>query len=560
MGTASSVQRCQVHIGCQLCQGKNIIQWKCTNCQLLLCSSCKDNIHLRIAKDHKIINITDIGELDSGESFNFSDSHCNEHSNQVCCSYCRTCKTVVCLKCVMKVHNGHKFIDEEEFLSKKQKLWKGPKEAAIKLTELSKAETKLKEVKKSEDALYIKAKQDIQERSTNDVGQVSEILIRLDQKMHSVNQGIDREIRNIDREKGKFQEVINVVDVIKSSKDFYKFFERFDELITTMNCDIVPFQKNIESLSDFNVEDLVVYNYSKTKTGHLEANISFKVITQYTTDINAIFSLTELPDQTLMMSDNAAEVLQHVKLERTSVQVISNFNINIFGMAVSPSGDILVSTSDSRLKIINIATGEKTDSVYSIHPLYSRQVHVTKDNRVIIGAKSPGPAFPASGRRVVKVMDQEGKHLQEYEHDGNNKPLFTYPHSITTTSNGNIFVVDTLDAGDRGRVVVLEQGGDVIHIYSGHPHINTERKPFKPRHLLLMPSGSVIVTDTNSRLHILNNYGQLISFHDLLDIGIEWSYSLALSSSGHLYIGCGCEKRSPDTYKAKLYELECFGL
>ncbi|VDI41365.1 Hypothetical predicted protein [Mytilus galloprovincialis] len=561
MGTASSVQRSQVPIGCQLCQGRNTIQWKCTNCQLLMCTICKDNIHLRIARDHKIINIKDIGELDSGESFNFSDVHCNEHSNQVCCSYCRTCKTVVCLKCVMKVHNGHQFVDEEDFLSKKKKLWEGVKNAVKKIDELSSEESKLRKIKESEDVMYNKEKENIQKRSTNEGDQWSEKLVRLDEKKRAINQGIDSELGNLDRERGKFQEVIHVVDVIKSSKDFFQFFERFDELITTLNCDIVPFKTNIESLSDFNVRDLVVSILGQLKTNDSGAKPSFKIIKDSTTDIKMIHYLTVLPDETLLLSDNVSNVLQHVKLEGTSVQVIANFHIQIFGMAVSPAGDVLVSTGATKLKIFNIKTGEKTDSVYSVHPLGSCNVHVTKDNRVIIGAMSPGPAFPASGRRVVIVMDQEGKHLKEYEHDSNKKPLFTYPDSITTTSNGIIYVVDTLNAGGRGRVVVLREEGDVIHIYSGHPHINTEARSFTPVNLLTIASGSIIVTDTKiDTLHILNNCGQLISYHNLLDIGIDRPFSLGLSSSGHLYIGCICEHGSAETYKAKLYKLEYFGL
>ncbi|CAC5421421.1 unnamed protein product [Mytilus coruscus] len=33
-----------------------------------------------------------------------------------------TCNKVICLKCIVKVHNGHYFIDEEEFADKKRKL------------------------------------------------------------------------------------------------------------------------------------------------------------------------------------------------------------------------------------------------------------------------------------------------------------------------------------------------------------------------------------------------------------------------------------------------------
>ncbi|VDI19160.1 Hypothetical predicted protein [Mytilus galloprovincialis] len=140
-------------------------------------NSCKDNVHLRIAKDHRIINITDIGELDSGESFNFSDSHCNEHSNQ--------------------------FLDEEEFLSKKRKLWERHKNAVKKIDDLSPEESKLRKIKESEDALFHKAKENIQKRLTTDADQWSQKLVELNEKRRSVYREIEREIRNIDKRKRK---------------------------------------------------------------------------------------------------------------------------------------------------------------------------------------------------------------------------------------------------------------------------------------------------------------------------------------------------------------------
>ncbi|XP_063446863.1 E3 ubiquitin-protein ligase TRIM71-like [Mytilus trossulus] len=241
MEHTKSVLNSQIHIDCQLCQGRNTIQWKCVNCQFLMCTSCKDNIHLRITKDHHIININDIGELDFGQSFNFRDVHCIEHSEQVCCSYCRTCKKVVCVKCVMKVHNGHEFVDEEDFLSKKEILWEGQNKVKKKLDELCKVESKMKEIKEIEESAYIKAKQDMQDNATLDVHQYYEKLIKMDKQMQSVNQTIYTELRNINREKGKLQEIIGIVNLIKSSQDICQFLGNFDGLITSMNCEIETF-------------------------------------------------------------------------------------------------------------------------------------------------------------------------------------------------------------------------------------------------------------------------------------------------------------------------------
>ncbi|XP_071132937.1 protein wech-like [Mytilus edulis] len=545
MGTTHSVLNSQVHIDCQLCQGRNKIQWKCVTCHFLMCSSCKDNIHLRITKDHHIININDIGELDSGQSFNFSDVHCIEHSEQVCCSYCRTCKKVVCVKCVMKVHNGHEFVDEEEFLCKKEKLWEGQNRVKKKLDELCNVETKLKEIKESEESAYSKAKLDIQDKATTDVDQYYETLIKLDQKLLSVNQAIYTELRNINREKGKLQEIIGIVNLIRSSQDICQFLENFDELITSLNCEIETF------------------DFGQLKAKVSEAKVSFKVVKEYTTDLRRVGKLTVLSDQTLLISENTSDVLQHVKFKGPSLQVISNLSFKICGIAVNSLGEILVSTSDTKLNMVDVKKGELTVSVHNVEPLMTRSIHVTQDHRVIIGAISKEHIFPAIHRSVVIVMDQKGNRQKEYEHDKNNKPLFTYPRNITSTTNGNIFVIDKQMANGKGpgRVVVLGDDGGVIQIYSGHPAINTQNNPFKPSDVLAMSSGSIVVIDRHiSTIHILNSLGQLMSYHNLSDIGIIHPYSLALSSSGNLYIGCTCKQGSPDTYKAKLYELEYYGI
>lgn len=231
--------------------------------------------------------------------------------------------------------------------------------------------------------------------------------------------------------------------------------------------------------------------------------------------------------------------------------------------------------NETNIKLIDTITGKITDSVYDVKPLYPISIHVTSDRRVIIGAKSSGKLFPAIGRRAVIVLDQEGKQLEEYEHEKQNKRsfeslrrfltinknLFTYPRRVTSTSNGNVFVVDRLNDDYRGRVVVLSQGGDILGIYNGLPEVNTDKDPFTPRGILTLPSDNIIVTDMdNHLLHILTDHGQIITYYTLQDMGIIYPYSLALSTTRTIYIGCVSEKGCPDNAKAKLYELEYPGI
>ncbi|XP_052081781.1 uncharacterized protein LOC127719595 [Mytilus californianus] len=414
MAFASSIQKGQIPVGCELCKGQNKIQFKCIECELLMCSECMDRVHLRIAKDHQITDIKDIGK-----HVTFNEIKCETHKGQTCCLFCQTCKTFICLKCVAKVHNGHELIEEDDY---------------------------------NEGKVEMKPKQ--------------------------------------------------------------------------------------------------------------QSKIKFEIFKEYTTDLTSVHDIAVCSDGSMWMGDSTRSKLQHVKLREDRTEVITSLNTKIYGMAKTHSNNILVKTEgETKLKLINPMTEQITDSRFDVKPLYPISIHVTSDHRVIIGALTGGGIVPVTGRSVVVVMDQEGKQLKEYEHDKHNKRLFTFPGYITSTSNGNICVVDWLDNTNRGIVVVLSPGGDILGTYTGHPDVNTEDDPFTPVGILTTPSDNIVVTDTNNHLlHILTDQGQSITYYNLRNMGIIFPYSLALSTSGTIFIGCVNKAGSPDTTKAKLYELEYSGI
>ncbi|XP_052065085.1 uncharacterized protein LOC127704890 [Mytilus californianus] len=431
MAFKQSTLKAQIPIGCQFCEGETKIEWKCLDCSLLMCTRCKEKVHLKIksASDHRIINIKDVGFCqESKEHFKLSDIKCQEHAGQVCCLFCQTCKQFICLKCLTKFHRGHEVLEEEEYNSEmiRQEL--------SKLTVLSKPQ------------------------------------------------------------------------VMKTDK----------------------------------------------------ANIKIKVDTKFVTDLSRIYSLVYCQDDSVWIADNRNTV-QHIKIEQNKIDVISRFNMIVWDMAITSTNDILISDGGTLLKMMNAGTGQITHTIYDIAPLTTCRIHITRDDRVIIGAIPSGKIFPAKGKRVVIMMDLRGNHLTEFEYDKTNKPLFTYPYRITTTSHGNICVVDKLDETRRGRVIILGQSGQVVQIYTGHPDVNTEDRPFKPSDILTTPLDNVIVADSkNHALHILQSDGQIITYYRVNHIGIRGLYSLALSTPGHFYIGNYTSDGSQEN-KAKLYELKYSG-
>ncbi|XP_052081749.1 uncharacterized protein LOC127719567 [Mytilus californianus] len=413
MAFASSLQKGQIPVGCEICKGQNKIEFKCIDCELLMCCECMDRVHLKTAKDHQITDIKNIGK-----HVTFSEIKCENHTGQACCLFCQTCKTFICVKCVAKVHNGHELIEEEDY------------------------------------------------------------------------------------NKGKVE--------------------------------MKPKQ---------------------------QSKIKFEIFKEYTTDLTHIHHLAVCFDGSMWMGDSVRSKLQHVKLRDNRTEVITSLNTKIYGIAKTHSNNILVTTDETKLKLINTMTGQITDSRYDGTPLDPTCIHVTSDHKVIIGAYSGGKPYSATGRRVVVVMNQEGKQLKEYEHDKHNKRSFSLPAHITSTSNGNICVVDHSNNNGIGRVVVISPGGDILGTYTGHPDVNTGEKPFKPIEIITTPSDNIVVTDvSNHLLHILTDQGQNITYYNLRDMGILGPYSLALSTTGTIYIGCVNKAGSPDTTKAKLYELEYSGI
>ncbi|CAC5364910.1 TRIM71 [Mytilus coruscus] len=276
----------------------------------------------------------------------------------------------------------------------------------------------------------------------------------------------------------------------------------------------------------------------------------------YKTDLNSIQYIAICSDGSMWMGDATRSKLQHVKCKENKTKVITSLNTEVFGIAKNHSNNFLVATNSTKLKLINTMTGQITDSMYDVKPFTPTSVHVTNDHRVMIGAVTPANHVPATGRRVVIVLDQNGKQLSEYELDNHNKHLFALPIFITSTSHGNICVVDWSDTDDRGRIIVFAPGGDILGNYTGHPDVNTEKDPFKPVGILTTPSDNIVVTDLNNHhLHILTNIGQSITYYNLYDIGIIYPISLALSTSGTIYLGCVNKLGNAETTKAKLYEL-----
>ncbi|XP_071150234.1 uncharacterized protein [Mytilus edulis] len=292
-----------------------------------------------------------------------------------------------------------------------------------------------------------------------------------------------------------------------------------------------------------------------------QTNVELINIKEYKTKMMDISLLAVSVDSSLWIGDGDEEkgfhpftspsALQNVKLVGDKIKFISSFNMRVYDIAVTPTNDILLATGMAggpRLKQIKAGSNKVSDSIYFVELSYIKSVHVTKDGRVIVG-----------GGNVVAVMDKDGKHLTRYERDKNNKLIFDGTiWSITSTINGNIFVVQT---HSNPRVAVLGEE-DVIYNYTGHPSINSH-SAFDPQSVITTPMDNIIVADLcYDTLHILDNTGHQLTTYNTKDIGIEYPVSLTITMEGPfavLYIGCYKMSYEDSSDTGRLYKMNIMG-
>lgn len=288
----------------------------------------------------------------------------------------------------------------------------------------------------------------------------------------------------------------------------------------------------------------------KIKGHHLVTNIELTIVKEYQTELSYIKHIAVSPDDSLWIGQGWREesfhpftkstALQKVKLVDNKLKVISSFNMWVYDIAVSSSGDLLLATMEPRLKQIKAGSSKVTDSLYCVISSKLRSVHVMKNGRVIVG-----------GYRAIDILDKNGLHLKRHELDKNGQPLFNGNIiSLTSTNFGNIFMVE----GYPTLKVVM---------FIGSSRFYTEASGLSPRSVQTTPSDNVIVADRyNSTLHILDNTGIILTIYNTHSEGLSFPCSPALTTEGIfsdsvLYLGCYEEKTGSD--KAKLYKMNITG-
>ncbi|CAC5418593.1 unnamed protein product [Mytilus coruscus] len=551
MALSKSIQKAQIPLPCELCEIETKIQWKCIDCNLLLCDKCKNKVHSKIkeAKNHKIYTIKEVGLQGdgSGQILDFSDISCKDHSGQVCCLFCKTCDHLVCPTGVTKTHKTHELVEiEKAFMMKKDVLkitiekLKKQHEDWIKNNEI------LDTLKETNKLSIDQTQKDIQNQKQiwKQAGDqyATELGSEFNKQCRLKEEAIETERSKVKHFEQHLTNKIQLIEDMSISMDMTKFFEDTKSL------------DNMKEMPNVNLNQSQLQRFVPGQI--VQKIVRIKAIKEYTTELGVVTRIIPFSKNTFWIHGLVPNTIQKVTLQPDStIKVLKQINEYAFQTARTRNGDLLISDKTSNVKVLIGNKNKLTISKHNVTPYIVKAIHIYKENQLIVGAvKNAHIDYIIPGGGVVMVMDMDGNHEAKYEFDKNNKPLLTDPKGITTTKNGNIFIIDITTEDQRGRVVILEKG-TVHNIYTGHPDINSQNHPFKLCSTVATPNDNVIVSDMfNNTLHFLDHSGHLLAYCNTVEDDILLPYSMLCCEPGKLFIGSSIPEIG--NHRAKIYEVK----
>lgn len=534
---AESADPAQVPTLCQFCE-ESEISCKCFNCEMFLCQICTRRIHFKIKEilEHKVINLKDLETIDAIDMQRRADLRkltCKVHNGQTCISFCSECKGVICLTCLNESHQAHKQINlkdaYEETISCLHKL---KEDINIAFPKLESESIKLNEILANNEIEYNEAKKSIiqqEKREKDAVTRHAQMLLKeLEKHHHSMEvktkQGLS-----------KVQKGINDLNIKKENTEKKLSCHHVEEIFETIDSyDIEVYESGIrKTLLKFMPADL---GTDEKSIGAIYEIPEISCVHTFKTGWKNVTNIINLENnQKIVSSIHNSKFQQFTFNGKELLSGSSKYNISVSDMAIMKNGDVVFS-GGSELRIYSKTGALRPFKTFC--PLLILGVHVNKYNEVVVGLlESCSVTVKKDSIRRVVVLNQSGDIQHIYEYDRSNQRLFTTPRWIVTC-NDTFCVVDTFNEVFQGRVVALTYGGQVKWTYNGKGNINQSK--FYPRGMTVTSSDMILVSDDeNHAIHVLNLTGQVTVCHKVGDIGIKYPFSLDIDSEGLLWVGCG---------------------
>ena len=447
---------------------------------------------------------------------------CDDHGHKEITSFCKTCKTFICIICGQTTHNGHDW-DLIASIAKERRR-DTPKECRkIIDQELPRCMVKLRDIDR-----HILDEEESCDEDIKKLENVRMDIIGNVNKIVDEKQGLREEIR-------KKENAIMTGNQIDLNKKV-KFIEKMASSL----------ESNIEAYSDYDVIEMeldMLTTLEEVRSYDIGCRTSLVIIKVGDISSDAIEDLIgeieELPNKgqnknadvikrfkpfdsrihsIVPVSDNAAWIVAKGSANLKKVSFLNGeveeWRLPCFDLITINNIDLIVTDGSSLIR--RLGPNGKETVIMSFDPLYPTCIRKTQTDTILVCLMEHWYVFSAiyasslkpSSRRLVQRMTLEGKILNTYEfqEDGVTR-LFTLPWRTAENGNSDICVINRF-SDENGELVVMHQSGRVRFIYHGQQNVM-----FDPADVSCDSQCRIIVTDErNKTFHLLSPNGKFLRY------------------------------------------------
>ena len=519
MSDACGVYPTQKVIDCGICGGTDSVRWFCKNCSGSLCDTCKEThrtatlfrTHLVISRTQSVVRTHGPAKI---------AQECPRHKGKELSAYCKACNDACCIQCLADDHKNHDFCPiDEAYLTAEKRLnsylnelngfvRSELEELTIQTeTEIKGHENKISKVKTNVNAF----RQELKDAVDNSCDALIDSLEKPNTIRKSFLLEIEKQTQNVEHLTNGCTEKIREgkLDIITYNPPKPSSLIPIRQKSPDMTPEFVPGRKLVRIIKDGvgEIEYRVVKQEvqckepSHTTQDFETGRFLVQKVSSFQSEIGATAMATagknaawvaDYREDTMYLYDSGGKVLRSV--------TIRNFLSSVDGikdMVVKRSGDIIVTNTDQKVRMVN-GKGKVT-TLINTAPFKARGVCLTEIEEIVVCMSGPGDknhiaVYSPDGRRKVSEVRGRG---------ADNKNLITDPYRVVQIG-GDFCVVNF-----GWNVVMVDRTERVRWVYDGKG-ANLGRR-FSPRGICSDKYHNVLVIDINNDcVHCLDRDGQLI--------------------------------------------------
>ncbi|CAG2249416.1 unnamed protein product [Mytilus edulis] len=351
---------------------------------------------------------------------------CSIHPSIDLSIFCRKCNKLICPVCLTQEHQQHTMCDIETIHHEKLGILTNKNHIITNefMPFFSEENSKLDKILVTHQKHCEKMKLNImeQDRKLKEeiTKQTNTLLQTFENALHSTEEDVNNRKSKLENKLSVLKNNHETIDQVQKSDDIRKICKTADDMLDYVNNENIssaPLPRNNEKYKEGDINTEII----STLIGLLQpitlpdtAEVQFKVLKSFVTDLNAIGKVTS--GEKTRIKNSTSSVLREIDLNDELLVLGETNNIKVRDMTVNNSGDLFLAI-DNKPKIKMVKNGEKEINDFHQFPIpwidkpqVPVALHCYRNDQIIAGTVEKGTSMdtvPDNVKRQIVCLSED---------------------------------------------------------------------------------------------------------------------------------------------------------